>query len=69
MTVLETVALVGPDADCIKVNDADAFWPPAMRSSSSWDNSIIISISTLLSREMWSNLGKFCSSGAPLIAY
>ena len=45
MTVLETVALVGPDADCIKVNDADAFWPPAMRSSYSWDSSIISSIS------------------------
>jgi hypothetical protein len=59
VTVLETVALLGPSADCVTVHDADApFWPPAMRSSSCWDSSIIISISTLLSREMRSNLGK-----------
>ena len=57
MTVLELVALVGPIADCVTVQFAWA-WPPAMRWRSSSDSSIIISISTPLSREMRSNLGK-----------
>jgi hypothetical protein len=61
VTVLELVALLGPIADCVTVQLASAtgVWPPAMRSSSSWDSSIRISISfTPLSREMRSNLGK-----------
>src|SRR5207237_2787146 len=57
VTVLELVALVGPIADCVTVQFAWA-WPPAMRWRSSSDSSIIISISTPLSREMRSNLGK-----------
>lgn len=47
MTVLVLVALVGPAADCVTVHDASA-WPPTMRSRSSWDSSIRISISTPL---------------------
>jgi hypothetical protein len=47
VTVLERVAVEGPDAVCVTVCDADA-WPPAMRSRSSWDSSIIFSISTPL---------------------